>query len=75
MTEEAVKSLGPDQSLFLAVSEGDQYASQSTTILSQLVSRKKELKILKGAEHGTNMFLVQPALMEEIIRWLTLVYQ
>jgi len=73
-TEEAVKDLGPGQSLFLAVSEGDQYAYQSTTILSQLISRKKEVKILKGAEHGTNVFLNQPALAEEIIKWLQEVY-
>jgi esterase/lipase len=74
-TEEAVENLGPDQSLFIAVSENDQYAYQSVTILDKLLTKKKEIKILKGSEHGTNIFISNPEVAQDIIKWLQEVYQ
>lgn len=74
-TEEAVKNLGPAQSLFIAVAEGDQYAAQSVAILDRFVTRKKEVKTFKGADHGTNLFSSNPSLAGDIVTWLNGVYR
>jgi dienelactone hydrolase len=74
-TEDTVETLGPDQSLFIAVSESDQYSFQSVAILDKLLTKKKEVRILKGSDHGTNIFITSPELAQEIIKWLQEIYK
>ena len=58
-------------SSFLAAGgEGDEYSTESAKKLHGLLDCAKEIKIMDGAGHGTNMFLKNPELADRVVELL-----
>lgn len=70
-TEQFIKKIANDQSLFLAAGgEGDEYSTETIKKLYDMATCKKQMKIVKNGGHGTDLFSTDPRLMNEIIEWL-----
>jgi pimeloyl-ACP methyl ester carboxylesterase len=54
----------------IVVSAEDTYAANSSRTLQQLGGESVVLELTREAGHGTNMLLVQPELIDQIIAWL-----
>lgn len=68
-TEEAMRAYGQRPALIVA-SQEDGYATDSSRTLDGLAQGKHQLKIYKGAGHGTRMFGPEPGLADLIAQWL-----
>ena len=58
------------RSILLAASEDDKYSADTVRELSSKLVGKKKLVMYKAAGHGTDMFVNEPKLENEIIEWL-----
>ncbi|GAB4271123.1 MAG: hypothetical protein Kow0080_16190 [Candidatus Promineifilaceae bacterium] len=56
--------------LFVAASEEDSYAAESSMTLAEQAGESAQLQMLVGAGHGTNMLNAEPALETAVITWL-----
>ncbi|MBI2450715.1 MAG: alpha/beta fold hydrolase [Parcubacteria group bacterium] len=78
LTEPLAKNLKGDdgQSVFMAATYGDEYSADSVKKLSKIIPKgvKKEIKILEGKAHGTDMFEENLNLENELISWLKFIY-
>lgn len=75
-TEPLIKKIANDQSLFLAAGgDNDIYSTETIEKLYEMATCKKQLKIVKNGGHGTDLFIAEPELMDEIIKWLKNIYQ
>lgn len=65
------KDLAPGYcgTVYLLASEGDTNAAQSSLELVNAFPGDKELEIIPGNSHGTNMFLSEPHLMDKLLDW------
>ena len=68
-TKEALVQYG-ERPLFLSVSDGDTYASESVSELFDHTAGPKNAKIYEGTAHGTQMLTVESGLSAAIISWL-----
>jgi len=68
-TEDRIKEYG-SRPIFIAASEEDSYAADSSRTLQELAQGEAELTMYNGAGHGTNMFSSQPELAMAILAWL-----
>jgi pimeloyl-ACP methyl ester carboxylesterase len=74
-TEEAITKYKNNNSVYIAATEGDSEAADSSKILCEKINCDGNLKIYSGgsSSHGTNMFSDQslnPPLQDLIISWL-----
>ncbi|MEK9175175.1 MAG: alpha/beta fold hydrolase [Patescibacteria group bacterium] len=74
-TENYSKALKPNQAVFFVSDENDMrsYSGSAATMSQQLYNitpAKKEIRIFKGAGHGTDIFAAHPELEDELIQWL-----
>jgi alpha-beta hydrolase superfamily lysophospholipase len=69
-TESTMKALGPTQKTWIISSEGDKYSADSSVTLQQFQKNTSIVSITAGAEHGTNMFAVEPKLIPNIAAFL-----
>ena len=70
-TEQAMKGLNPNQQVWLVAAQGDEYSAQSSDRLYQTKKEGTAMKIFKGADHGTNLFKSESALIPDIVKFLT----
>lgn len=74
LAELSAKNLRGDkgQVIFITAAIGDEYSADSVKKLSEMIPAgvKKEVKILEGRAHGTDMFKKIAFLEDEIINWL-----
>lgn len=66
-TESLMKEITPPQKVFIVASEGDSYSADSSKQLAALSPSQTVLKIIRGSEHGTNMFKAEPQLIAQIV--------
>ncbi|MCP4428637.1 MAG: alpha/beta fold hydrolase, partial [Chloroflexi bacterium] len=59
-----------ERPLFIAASEADAYSADSAQTLAEQALGEAELVIYDGAEHGTDMFPVQPDLADLLLAWI-----
>ena len=70
----------PEQAVFLAGAKGDvrssgaSCADMASVLFNILPARNKKLKVFDGPEHGTDLFVTHPELMDEIVNWLVEIY-
>jgi dienelactone hydrolase len=57
--------------VYILVSEGDTKAIQGSRELFGIFPGDKELKIIQGNSHGTNMFISDPGLIDKLLEWTT----
>jgi len=74
-TEEAITKYKNNNSVYIAATEGDSEAADSSKILCENINCDGNLKIYSGGSnsHGTNMFsdqLLNPPLQDLVISWL-----
>lgn len=78
LTELSAKNLRGDkgQVIFMAAAIGDEYSADSVKKLSEIIPAnvQKEVKILEGKAHGTDMLKENSDLENEIINWLKIIY-
>lgn len=55
--------------VYILASEGDTYAAESSRKLYDTFPGDKRLNIIKGKSHGTDMFLSEPELIDELLVW------
>ena len=66
----------PEQAVFLVGAKGDvrssgaSCADMASVLFNILPARNKKLKVFDGPEHGTDLFVTHPELMDEIVNWL-----
>ncbi len=68
-TEDALENYG-ERPLFYVAGEGDTYAAGSTRVLFGQTTGPKQIELLENADHGTNMLIANPALVELVVAWL-----
>ncbi len=68
-TEDKLEAYG-QRPLLIVASQEDSYAAQSSEALAEGALGQSELLMFDGAGHGTNMFDVQPDLVDTIVAWL-----
>lgn len=68
-TDTIISKLKPNQKIWIISTEGDEYSAQSSRDLQKL-SPGATLTLLKGNEHGTNMFAPQKTLISDITKFL-----
>ena len=79
-TEPLAMRVLPEQAVFLAGSKEDMRSSGASCadmaqiIFDLLPARDKKLKVFDGPEHGTDLFVTHPELMDEIVNWLRNIY-
>lgn len=74
-TEQFIKKIADDQSLFfIAGGDNDEYSTETVKKLYEIATCKKKLKIVENGGHGTDLFIAEPALMEEVIEWMRNIY-
>ncbi|RMG75641.1 MAG: alpha/beta fold hydrolase [Chloroflexi bacterium] len=56
--------------LFIAASEEDGYAAESSMALAEQAGENGQLQMLAGAGHGTNMLTAEPELETAVMTWL-----
>lgn len=74
-TEVYAKNVKPDQSIYFVADKDDErsFGGSAVTMAQQLYDvtpAKKEIKIFKGAGHGTDMFDAHPELMDQLVEWI-----
>ena len=57
--------------VYILASEGDTNAAQSSRELFKIFPGDKELEIIQGNSHGTNMFIQEPGLIDKLLEWTT----
>ncbi|HEY6585794.1 MAG TPA: alpha/beta fold hydrolase [Candidatus Methanoperedens sp.] len=57
--------------VYILASVGDTNAAQSSRELFEIFPGDKELKIIQGNSHGTNMFIQEPDLIDKLLEWAT----
>ncbi|CAG0991537.1 hypothetical protein METP3_02683 [Methanosarcinales archaeon] len=57
--------------VYILASVGDTNAAQSSRELFEVFPGDKELKIIQGNSHGTNMFIQEPDLINKLLEWTT----
>lgn len=57
--------------VYILASERDTNAAQSSKELFEIFPGDKELKIIQGNSHGTNMFIQEPDLISKLLEWTT----
>jgi alpha-beta hydrolase superfamily lysophospholipase len=55
--------------VYILASVGDTNAAKSSRDLFDIFSGDKELKIIQGNSHGTNMFISEPELIDKLLEW------
>jgi alpha-beta hydrolase superfamily lysophospholipase len=55
--------------VYILASVGDTNAAKSSRELFDIFSGDKELKIIQGNSHGTNMFISEPELIDKLLEW------
>ena len=55
----------------ILASVGDTNAAQSSRELFEIFPGDKELEIIKGNSHGTNMFISEPGIIGKLLEWIT----
>ncbi|MBI5147640.1 MAG: alpha/beta fold hydrolase [Parcubacteria group bacterium] len=74
--EPLAEKIRKNQFVFLvAGGDNDEYSSETAKKLYETLDCGKKLKILENAGHGTNMFFVEPRIMDEIAGVLSDVLQ
>lgn len=74
-TEQFIEKIADDQSLFfIAGGDNDEYSTETVKKLYKIATCKKELRIVENGGHGTDLFIAEPALMEEVIEWMRNIY-
>jgi hypothetical protein len=68
-TAAAVEAYG-DRPIFLAASQDDPYAADSTVTLENEAVGETKLILYETAGHGINMLVNEPGLPQQIIAWL-----
>ncbi|MDD5473314.1 MAG: alpha/beta fold hydrolase [Candidatus Methanoperedens sp.] len=56
--------------VYILASEGDTYAAESSRKLYDTFPCDKRLNVIKGKSHGTDMFLSEPELIDELLVWV-----
>ncbi len=57
--------------VYILASEGDTNAAQSSRELFEIFPGDKELEVIEGNSHGTNMFISEPDLIDKLLEWAT----
>lgn len=57
--------------VYILASAGDTKAIQGSRELSEIFPGDKELKVIQGNSHGTNMFISEPDLIDKLLEWTT----
>ena len=57
-----------------ALAGGASCADMASVLFNILPARDKKLKVFDGPEHGTDLFVTHPELMDEIVNWLGEIY-
>ena len=55
--------------VYILASVGDTNAAKSSKELFDIFSGDKELEIIQGNSHGTNMFISEPGLIDKLLEW------
>jgi dienelactone hydrolase len=55
--------------VYILASVGDTNAAQSSRELFEVFQGDKELEIIRGNSHGTNMFISEPGLIDKLLGW------
>lgn len=67
---EDMENLHPEQALFIAAAEDDQKSfADSKKLYADAPTERKQFVPYKNAGHGTNMFKIDPQLMEKAADW------
>ena len=71
-----VRSRGPARQSprLQALAGGASCADMASVLFNILPARDKKLKVFDGPEHGTDLFVTHPELMDEIVNWLGEIY-
>ena len=75
-TEPLSRRILPEQSVFLSGakedvrSSGASCADAAQTLFNLLPSKNKKIAVFEGKEHGTDLFIAHPEMMDNIIKWL-----
>lgn len=70
-TEKYILKFSQNQSIYLlAGGASDEYSTETIKQLYKTATCKKQLKVVKNKGHGTDLFIADPKLMDEIIEWL-----
>ena len=75
-TESPAKRILPEQSVFLSGakedvrSSGASCADAANVLYDLLSSKNKKIAVFEGKEHGTDLFIAHPEMMDNIIKWL-----
>lgn len=69
-TESLVGRVSLDQSIYIVVSRDDSQSFSDSQVLYDLAQTKKDITLLEGAGHGTNMLERDPSLAQRILSWL-----
>jgi pimeloyl-ACP methyl ester carboxylesterase len=70
ITEPLVRSLGPEQKIFIAASDDDPESFESSKTLAAALGARGTFQKQSSAGHGTTMLVRNPRLQEEILTWL-----
>ncbi|MFQ5354004.1 MAG: hypothetical protein ACE5DR_03560, partial [Thermodesulfobacteriota bacterium] len=73
--DQLIKKLSNNQKLLLAASEEDEYSFQSILDLVELSQVETEIIRLKQVGHGTTMLDKSPKFFNEIIDYITKIYE
>ena len=57
--------------VYILASEGDTNAAKSSRELFEVFPGDKELEIIQGNSHGTNMFIQEHGLIDKLLEWTT----
>ena len=57
--------------VYILASEMDTKSAQGSRELYEIFPGDKELKIIQGNSHGTNMFIQEPDLIDKLLEWTT----
>ncbi|HEX7628406.1 MAG TPA: alpha/beta fold hydrolase [Candidatus Methanoperedens sp.] len=57
--------------VYIMASEGDANAAKSSRELFEIFPGDKELEVIQGNSHGTNMFISEPGLIDKLLEWTT----
>ena len=68
-TIEIAKNIKPNKSIFIVVSEEDEYSFTSSKKLYNTINCNKKIEIYRDAGHGTTMLFKEKELDENIIDW------
>ncbi|MEK7607012.1 MAG: alpha/beta fold hydrolase [Patescibacteria group bacterium] len=69
-TESAAKQMKPEQSVFLAASDDDEYSFRTIETLSLSLKNSSTVERLHATGHGTDMFKNRPEFLQTIVGWI-----